>query len=141
MALRLAFRHIAPIDFEKLLELPGRTALAAASLRHCPEWAFSIDKHEVMVCNDGMATMTHRTTFALDIDTMRRLKKLSLRWQVSQAEVVRRALSQAESVPDAQPLDALARLKSYHAEATLEVSAADAYLAQARADRKRWRRP
>jgi len=94
-----------------------------------------------MVCNDGMATMTHRTTFALDADTVRRLKKLALRWQVSQAEVVRRALSQAESLPDTQRLDVLDRLKGYHAASTLKVSEADAYLAQASADRKRWRRP
>lgn len=100
-----------------------------------------IDKGEVMVCNDGMATMIHRTTFALDSDTMRRLKKLALRWQVSQAEVVRRALTQVESLPDTQPLDVLARLKSYHAASTPDASEADAYLAQARADRKRWRRP
>ena len=100
-----------------------------------------IDKCEVMVCNDGMATMTHRTTFALDADTMRRLKKLAQRWQVSQAEVVRRALSQAENIPDAHAPDALASLKHYHAASALEVSAADTYLAQARADRKRWRRP
>ena len=86
-----------------------------------------------------MATMTHRTTFSLDSDTMRRLKQLALRWQVSQAEVVRRAVSQAESLPDAQPPDALARLKSYHAAATLEASDANAYLVQTRADRKRWR--
>ncbi len=88
-----------------------------------------------------MATMIHRTTFALDSDTMRRLKKLALRWQVSQAEVVRRALTQVESLPDTQPLDVLARLKSYHAASTLDAFEADAYLAQARADRKRWRRP
>jgi hypothetical protein len=68
---------------------------------------------------------------------MRRLKKLALRWQVSQVEVVRRALTQAESLPATQPLDVLARLKSYHAASTLDLSAADAYLAQARADRKR----
>ncbi len=100
-----------------------------------------IDNRQVMVCNDGMATMIHRTTFALDSDTMRRLKKLALRWQVSQAEVVRRALTQVESLPDTQRLDVLARLKSYHAASTLDASGADAYLAQARADRKRWRRP
>ena len=87
-----------------------------------------------------MATMTHRTTFALDADTMRRLKKLALRWQVSQAEVVRRAVSQAESIPDAQAPDALVSLKNYHAASALGLSAADVYLAQARADRKRWRR-
>ena len=94
-----------------------------------------------MVCNDGMATMTHRTTFALDSDTMSRLKKLALRWQVSQAEVVRRALSQAESLPGTQALDMLDRLKSYHAASTLDVSEADVYLARTRADRKRWRGP
>ena len=85
--------------------------------------------------------MTHRTTFALDNDTVRRLKALALRWQVSQAEVVRRALSQAESIPDAQQPDVLARLKSYHASGTLNASKAQAYVAQARADRKRWRGP
>ena len=68
---------------------------------------------------------------------MRRLKKLALRWQVSQTEVVRRALTQAKSLPDTQPRDVLARLKSYHAASTLDASAADAYLAQTRADRKR----
>ena len=83
--------------------------------------------------------MTHRTTFALDPDTVRRLKNLALRWQVSQAEVVRRALSQAESAPDTLQPDALAKLKNYHAAATLDATAANAYLAQARADRKRWR--
>ena len=88
-----------------------------------------------------MATMTHRTTFALDNDTVRRLKALALRWQVSQAEVVRRALSQAESIPDAQQPDVLARLKSYHASGTLNAFKAQAYVAQARADRKRWRGP
>ena len=83
--------------------------------------------------------MIHRTTFALDSDTVRRLKKLALRWQVSQAEVVRRALTQVESLPDTQRPDVLARLKSYHAASTLDAGKADAYLAQARADRERWR--
>lgn len=83
--------------------------------------------------------MIHRTTFAFDGETVRRLKTLALRWQVSQAEVVRRALSNAENLPATQPPDVLANLKSYHAASTLEISKADAYLAQARADRKRWR--
>ena len=85
--------------------------------------------------------MTHRTTFTLDDDTVRRLRNLALRWQVSQAEVVRRALSQAESTPDTQPPDVLDRLKNYHAAGTLDASRADAYVALARADRKRWRGP
>ena len=68
----------------------------------------------------------------------RRLKQLALRWQVSQAEVVRRAVAQAELAPDAQQPDLLVRLQAYHAAATLDAAAADAYVAGARADRKRW---
>ena len=45
---------------------------------------------------DGMSTMTHRTTFALDKGTAQRLKRLAARWGVSQAEVVRRSVEQAE---------------------------------------------
>ena len=85
--------------------------------------------------------MTHRTTFTLDDDTVRRLRNLALRWQVSQAEVVRRALSQAESAPDTQRTDTLERLKNYHAAGALDASRANAYVAQARADRRRWRGP
>lgn len=68
-----------------------------------------------------MATMTHRTTFALDDGAISRLKKLSTLWLASQAEVVRRSLEIAESThrqgPDIQRrLDAAtqlcARLKS-----------------------------
>lgn len=98
-----------------------------------------IDRRIVMVCNDGMATMTHRTTFALDGDTARRLKALAARWRVSQAEVVRRAVAQAEHLPDAHQPDLLARLKTYHAGASLDASSAEKYVSQARADRKRWR--
>lgn len=50
-----------------------------------------------------MANMTHRTTFALDEMTAHRLKRLAARWQVSQAEVVRRSLELAESAHVSQP--------------------------------------
>ena len=43
-----------------------------------------------------MPTMTHRTTFALDETTAQRLRRLAKRWNVSQAEVVRRSVEQAE---------------------------------------------
>jgi len=56
--------------------------------------------------NDGMQKMTHRTTFALDATTAQRLKRLAARWQVSQAEVVRRSLEKTEqaetTLPDAE---------------------------------------
>lgn len=38
-----------------------------------------------------------KSTFSLDADSIVRLKRLALRWQVSKTEAVRRALSQAEA--------------------------------------------
>ena len=92
-----------------------------------------------MVHHDGMQTMQYRTTFAFDGDTMRRLKNLASRWQVSQAEVVRRALSQAESqrLPDSP--DPMAALKAYHAQGGLDRKKAEAYLSEVHEDRKHWR--
>jgi Ribbon-helix-helix protein, copG family len=68
----------------------------------------------MMVCNDGMAVMTHRTTFTLDGATVRRLKRLASRWKVSQAEVIRRALAQAEVQPDPLPDDPVSMLRRLH---------------------------
>ena len=64
-----------------------------------------------MVCSDGMAIMTHRTTFALDAITAQRLKRLAARWKVSQAEVVRRSVEQAEKQATAQPEDVGRRIE------------------------------
>mgnify|MGYP001599399112 CR=1 FL=1 len=93
-----------------------------------------------MVHYDGMATMTYRTTFAFDGPTMRRLKNLAARWQVSQAEVVRRALSQAENQPSTEKPDPIAMLKALHASGQgLSREKADAYIAEVYEDRKHWR--
>lgn len=52
-----------------------------------------------------MPTMTHRTTFALDEPTAQRLRRLAARWNVSQAEVVRRSVEQAEKHMATSPSD------------------------------------
>ena len=83
--------------------------------------------------------MRYRATFAFDGDTMRRLKNLSSRWQVSQAEVVRRALSQAERQPLPDVTDPVAALEAYHAQGGLAREKAEAYLTEVHEDRKRWR--
>ena len=84
--------------------------------------------------------MTHRTTFALDEPTAVRLKRLAARWQVSQAEVVRRAVAQAEAQPaDSEP-DPVALLRELHASGKgLDRKTADAYLAEVRRARNEWR--
>jgi hypothetical protein len=65
-----------------------------------------------MVCIDGMQTMIHKTTFALDEATALRLKRLAARWKVSQAEVVRRSVEQAEQQLTTSPSDIDRRLET-----------------------------
>ncbi len=84
--------------------------------------------------------MTHRTSFALDQLTARRLKRLSARWNVSQAEVVRRSVEMAEKM--AQPLkpDPLTMLRCLHENGGgLRSDQADAWIAEIREDRQNWR--
>ena len=83
--------------------------------------------------------MQYRTTFAFDGDTMRRLKNLASRWQVSQAEVVRRALSQVENQRLTDTPDPIAALQAYHAQGGLDRKKAEAYLGEVHEDRKHWR--
>lgn len=89
---------------------------------------------------DGMKTMTHRTTFALDESTARRLRRLSKLWQVSQAEVVRRAVADAESAVGNPGHDPIGLLEQLHASGQgLSPETADAYLREVREARQRWR--
>ncbi len=89
---------------------------------------------------DGMATMTHRTTFALDKTTAQRLRRLARRWQVSQAEVVRRALEESERTATRDKPDPVAMLRRLHENGEgIEPGRADKWLAQIRQDRKHWR--
>jgi len=89
---------------------------------------------------DGMPVMTHRTTFALDPATAKRLKRLASLWRVSQAEVVRRAVAQAEAAAMATKEDPVLMLQDLHAAGQgLAPDRAKAYLAEVRQDRRRWR--
>lgn len=84
--------------------------------------------------------MTHRTSFALDKTTAKRLKRLAAFWRVSQAEVVRRAVEQAEAAALAVKPDPVAMLRDLHASHQgLDASSGMAYLRDAREDRRRWR--
>lgn len=85
--------------------------------------------------------MTHRTTFALDAATAHRLKRLSHRWKVSQAEVVRRAVKYAEVSEEPCTPDAIAMLQALHARGGgIDKQSADRWITQIREDRKNWRR-
>ncbi len=83
--------------------------------------------------------MTHRTTFALDEPTARRLKRLASVWKVSQAEVVRRSVEQAEQVVEALATDPLALLEAFHAKGGVDVQRATAWMSEVDEGRSAWR--
>lgn len=84
--------------------------------------------------------MIHRTTFALDEATSQRLKRLAASWEVSQAEVVRRAIEQAENLRQAErPAPATLLRNLFSSGGGLEAEKADSYIAEVYEDRKHWR--
>lgn len=89
---------------------------------------------------DGMATMTYRTTFALDKETRRRLKRLSDQNAVSQAEVVRRAIFQMEKQENIDAQDPVSALKDlYAAGKGIAREEGERYMTEIRASRRNWR--
>lgn len=86
----------------------------------------------------GMATMTHRTTFALDGSSILRLKKLASLWETSQAGVVRRSLEIAEQSSSQEPtierrLNAAQQLRKRMKTRTIDV---EAWIRDARKSRR-----
>jgi predicted transcriptional regulator len=90
--------------------------------------------------SDGMPTMTHRTTFALDDASTQRLKRLASRWQISQAEVVRRSLEQAEKSIEAEKPDPIGMLRRLHENGGgIDPARAEKWIAEISENRKHWR--
>ena len=84
--------------------------------------------------------MIHRTTFALDEATAQRLKRLAARWKVSQAEVVRRSVEQAENLQKTEDPDPAAMLRAlFESGGGLDLEKGNAYIAEVYEDRKHWR--
>lgn len=91
---------------------------------------------------DGMKVLKtiYRTTFALDEVSRRRILRLSKKWQVSQAEVIRRSLEKVETMEDAINADPLALLDSLAANGQLmSREDASAYLKENQENRREWR--
>jgi hypothetical protein len=85
-----------------------------------------------------MATMTYRTTFSLDESTVVRIKNLAALWDVSQAEVIRRAVSGAQAAAST-PSQATAFQNFLQSGNGLNANIASQYLEEVRESRKRWR--
>lgn len=61
-----------------------------------------------------MATPLVKTTYALDLETVRTLDELARRWEVSKSEALRRAIRASATLspsPASEPLRALDRLQ------------------------------
>jgi hypothetical protein len=83
-----------------------------------------------------MATHTVKTTYSLDVETVRTLEDLARRWNVSKSEALRRAIrtSSAQAPPvDVTPIQALDRVQRSLA---LTPLGAARWAAAARAERK-----
>lgn len=87
----------------------------------------------------GMATMTKRTTFALDPKTIERIKHLAAHWKVSQAEAVRRAVELTEQDIFHNRENILLRLRDYHREGGIAREKAEDYLDEVYKGRESWR--
>ena len=98
--------------------------------------AFSI----MMVHTYGMVVMEHRTTFALDDLTIQKMRHLAKRWKVSQAEVVRRAIEQAERLAEQEKTQILDRLVAYQQKGALSARQAQSYMEEVAENRAEWGR-
>lgn len=99
-----------------------------------------LDNSIVTAHNYGMQKTKHRTSFALDDATAERLQRLARRWNVSQAEVVRRAVKLAADKTAAEGGAVAEQLFEYRKSNRITRTAADAYLKKVAEDRADWGR-
>ena len=81
-----------------------------------------------------MATMSIRSTYSLDEDTVRRLDAISRQWGVSKSEALRRAIRSVGAQPP--PSDRLAALTALQGAVRLSDPRARAWMHDARDQRR-----
>jgi len=86
----------------------------------------------------SMAITTIRSTYALDVETVRALERIAQRWQVSKSEALRRAIRAAASEQPATARKALDALDGLQQSLNLTPAKARAWTRQARAERRAW---
>ena len=82
-----------------------------------------------------MATMTVRSTYALDVDTVRKLEELAKKWGVSKSEALRRSVRSA-ALGQVVPSDRLQAFESLQRSLNLSKKKASEWQAEARAIRR-----
>jgi hypothetical protein len=83
-----------------------------------------------------MATQTIRSTYVMDVETMRALERIARRWKVSKSEALRRAIRAAVDQPLAEPRDALRALDELQRSLNLSPARARTWARMARTERR-----
>jgi predicted transcriptional regulator len=85
----------------------------------------------------GMAIPTVKTTYSLDVETVRKLEAMARRWNVSKSEALRRAIRAAarQGLPN-EGHDALKALDRLQQSLNLGAEAADQWKKSTRAERQ-----
>lgn len=85
-----------------------------------------------------MATTTIKSTYSLDVESVRALEALAARWNVSKSEVLRRAIRAVwteQTIAGGGPMEALTRLQTDVQAAGVDL---DQWLRDVRAERRAW---
>jgi hypothetical protein len=83
-----------------------------------------------------MATTVVRSTYALDVDTVRALERIAQAWRVSKSEALRRVIRGAASEAAPEPPDSLAALDGLQRALQLTPAKARAWAHAAREERR-----
>ena len=88
-----------------------------------------------------MATQTVKTTYSLDLKTVRTLEALAQRWKVSKSEALRRAIrASAEREPREAGREALRALDELQQALGLTAETADQWVRAVQDERRAWTR-
>jgi len=83
-----------------------------------------------------MAIPTIKSTYALDVETVRALERMAQRWKVSKSEALRRAIRAASGQEEPGTSDALEALDQLQRSLRLSPARARRWAARARGERR-----
>jgi hypothetical protein len=87
-----------------------------------------------------MATTTVKSTYALDVETVRALEQMAQRWNVSKSEALRRAIRAAAGGARAEPNNQLEALDRLQRALALTPTRTKKWLRGSRIERRAWSR-
>ena len=87
-----------------------------------------------------MASTMVKTTYSLDVETVRALEDLAKRWDVPKSEALRRAIRTVSQEASSKPSDALRALDEIHKSFPLSLAEAHHWEKAISAERRAWSR-